>query len=142
MRSIFLVRDPRDVALSDAHYIARSPRHPRHAAFAAEATVRDRVVLRIRGRPEQGVAPLARMLACQAGWLRSGALVLRFEDLVGAEVARVGRYAAQRALAPFFTRSEAGEAIENFRTAVDYVVNQDMAPQEALDWIQRRAKFK
>jgi multiple sugar transport system substrate-binding protein len=65
-----------------------------------------------------------------------------FAEHVGAEAASVGRHAVQHAWAPYYARSEAAEALENFGTAVDYVVNRDMAPLEALDWAQHRATFK
>jgi multiple sugar transport system substrate-binding protein len=114
------------LALCDGYAISASSPYP-EAAWKWIAFLSEQIP--VVGVPVVGV-PARRSLAESEG----------FEDLVGAEVARVGRHAAQRAMALFFARSEAGEAIESFQTAVDYVVNQDMTPLEALDWIQRRTK--
>ena len=44
---------------------------------------RERLRLSIVGDPERNIASIAERLDRYAGWLTSGALVVRFEDLVG-----------------------------------------------------------
>lgn len=62
-----------------------------------------------------------------------------YEAQAGPEAAAAARASMEGAMFPFFTRDASLRAIENFVRAVDYVVNQDMPPQEALDWAQRTA---
>jgi hypothetical protein len=82
--SIFLVRDPRDVLVSEAFYLASGDtKHRLHQMFAGQPTVKDRIMLLLRGDPEHGVVATGTKLQRYAGWLDSGALVVRFEALVG-----------------------------------------------------------
>ena len=83
VRTLFMIRDPRDIVLSQASYIYREKRHPRHALFAGIADEGERIALAIRGSDDHGLPSVGRRLREYAGWLTSGALVLRFEDLVG-----------------------------------------------------------
>jgi hypothetical protein len=80
---IFLVRDPRDVVISETHYIVGRPDHQFHAAFTREDDLRRRLRLAIAGDPELGVPSIAERLDEFAGWLDTGCLVVRFEDLIG-----------------------------------------------------------
>jgi hypothetical protein len=85
VKTIFAVRDPRDMAVSLAHYIAGRGAHPLHFAYSERPDARSRLELAILGDPEaRPPAPsLASLLAGFSGWLDSGALVVRFEDLIG-----------------------------------------------------------
>jgi hypothetical protein len=82
-RSLLLVRDPRDIVVSTAHYASSTPAHPWHDRFMQESDVEGRIRLTIEGG--EGVAPFAAVLAGFADWARYGALVVRFEELVGVE---------------------------------------------------------
>jgi sulfotransferase 6B1 len=84
VRVLFAVRDPRDIAVSLAHYIGDREDHPLHPLFAPR-DLRGRIELAITGDGDaRPPAPsLESILAGFAGWLGSGALVVRFEDLVG-----------------------------------------------------------
>src|SRR2546427_9474244 len=83
--SVFLIRDPRDMVVSEAFYlVSGDTRHRLHRMFAEQATMKDRIMLLLRGDPEHGVVATGRKLERYAGWLDSQALVVRFEDLVGA----------------------------------------------------------
>lgn len=84
VRSLLLVRDPRDVAVSEAHYALARPDVPGHAAVAAEPDLAGRIRVVIEGRDGE-LAPLADRLRRFVGWLESGARLVRFEDLVGPE---------------------------------------------------------
>lgn len=81
--ALFLIRDPRDIVISEAHYVAGTRSHKGHELFARQTTFRDMVLLVIRGDEEHGWLPLAEKLARYEGWLDSGAHVMRFEDLIG-----------------------------------------------------------
>ena len=86
VRTLFVVRDPRDMAVSLAHYIEGRGDHPLHFAYGERPDERSRIELAILGDAEaRPPAPsLESLLAGFAGWLESGALVVRFEDLIGA----------------------------------------------------------
>jgi hypothetical protein len=86
VRVLFAVRDPRDIAVSLAHYIEGRGDHPLHFVHRARPDERSRIELAILGDPEvRPSAPSLESLASGfAGWLESGALVVRFEELIGA----------------------------------------------------------
>jgi ABC-type glycerol-3-phosphate transport system substrate-binding protein len=65
-----------------------------------------------------------------------------YSDQVGADIAAVARISMENALPPFYMRNESVKAVEDFQRAVDYVTNEGMSPQEALDWVQRNTQFK
>lgn len=83
-----VVRDPRDVVLSMARYIARTDSHYVHHVFR-DADERERIRLAITGVAEQsdgsGLLGIDRRLDAIAGWRdHPRVLIVRFEDLVGA----------------------------------------------------------
>ncbi len=82
---IFLIRDPRDLVVSQVNYVARRSDHRFAKAFAQKAGLRDRLQLAIVGDPEHRLRSVGARLEAYEGWLRSDALVVRFEDLVGPE---------------------------------------------------------
>jgi hypothetical protein len=86
VKTLFVIRDPRDMALSLAHYIESRGDHPLHFAYSERPDARSRIELAILGDAEaRPPAPsLESLLAGFAGWLESGALVVRFEELIGA----------------------------------------------------------
>jgi hypothetical protein len=82
--SIFLIRNPKDMLVSEAFYLASGDtKHRLHPMIAEQASVKDRIMLLLRGDPAHGVVGTGKKLQRYAGWLDSGALVVRFEDLVG-----------------------------------------------------------
>jgi hypothetical protein len=85
VKAFFVIRDPRDIAVSLAHYIGRRGDHPLHVAYRERPDLRARIELAILGDAEaRPPAPsLESVLAGFAGWLESGALVVRYEDLIG-----------------------------------------------------------
>jgi hypothetical protein len=89
-RSIFIVRDPRDILVSDAEYIYRLRRHPQYKRFRHEYTDRDaRLNAIISGFPRDPwdlpQLPFAERLRGFQSWLdpQDGVLCCRFEDLIG-----------------------------------------------------------
>jgi hypothetical protein len=83
MRVVCAIRDPRDVVLSQVHFIAKRRFHPHHAVFATRRTLSDRLELAILGDAEAGIPSIRERLDRYAGWFRDDCLVVRFEDLVG-----------------------------------------------------------
>jgi len=86
VRTIFVIRDPRDIAVSLAHYIESRGDHPLHFAYNERPDQRSRIELAILGDAEaRPPAPsLESLLDGFSGWMESGALVVRFEELIGA----------------------------------------------------------
>jgi hypothetical protein len=80
---VFLVRDPRDLVISQVNYVARRSDHRFNPLFAQRAGFHERLELAIAGDPEHRLRSVGQRLEVYAGWLRSNALVVRFEDLVG-----------------------------------------------------------
>ena len=85
VRTLFVIRDPRDIAVSLAHYIEGRGDHPLHFVYSSRPDERSRIELAILGDADvRPPAPsLESLLAGFAGWLESGALVVRFEELIG-----------------------------------------------------------
>lgn len=85
----FIYRDPRDIVISEAHYLAHMNRwHRAHRYFAALPDHAERIMTSIRGIPADEVdfefPDIARRLEPYLGWLEArDVLALRFEDLVG-----------------------------------------------------------
>ena len=86
VKTLFVIRDPRDMAVSLAHYIQSRGDHPLHVEYRERSDERSRIELAILGDSEaRPPAPsLESLLAGFSGWLGSGALVVRFEELIGA----------------------------------------------------------
>jgi hypothetical protein len=82
VRMLLMVRDPRDVAVSEAHY-ALQPAHWMHERFRTVEDAQERIRLIITGTGP--LASLAERVPEHLGWRDAGALLVRFEDLVGPE---------------------------------------------------------
>lgn len=87
IKTIFMIRDPRDILLSNLHYIKGLRRHFLHDHFVNELkTDEDRLRFLIVGNEAPYRRPLAEVLQSAVQWKNhSAALVVRFEDLVGAK---------------------------------------------------------
>jgi sulfotransferase family protein len=81
--TLFLIRNPKDVVVSEAHYLRSNARHRLHRRFMQQGGIRDMILLAIRGDRQSGVISIGEKLERYQGWLDSGALVVRFEDLIG-----------------------------------------------------------
>ncbi|MDP9242411.1 MAG: sulfotransferase domain-containing protein [Actinomycetota bacterium] len=80
---VFLIRDPHDIVVSQVHYVAKREDHRMHQAFSEREDASAKLRLAITGDRELGAPSIAERLDYFAGWLDSGCLVIRFEDLVG-----------------------------------------------------------
>lgn len=86
-RLLHVVRDPRDVVVSHAHYMLARPRHPFHRFYRALDDWENRLAFSITGGHVPGVGYLASIgerCRLMEGWLAyPQSLTIRFEDLVG-----------------------------------------------------------
>ncbi|MHB8437660.1 MAG: sulfotransferase domain-containing protein [Acidimicrobiales bacterium] len=82
-RVLVMVRDPRDVVVSEAHYVVTDPSHPWYRQYAQLPDVASRIRLTITGDAADGVPSITDLLSGYVQWERHGGLVVRFEDLVG-----------------------------------------------------------
>jgi hypothetical protein len=84
--SFFVIRDPRDVVVSQVHYYLDTRSHYLHPVYRDLHTDSERFIAAIRGIQEANleVYGIGRKLEISVGWLESGHVaVLRFEDLIG-----------------------------------------------------------
>jgi len=107
----FIYRDPRDVVVSEAHYLREMNRwHRLHPYFRKLPTIDDAIMLSITGfdPPVSGIEypNIAARFARYSGWLeRDDCLAIRFEDLVserqGELIRQIAEFYASRAETPF-----------------------------------------
>lgn len=91
IKCITIVRDPRDVCVSDYHYIMKNANHRLHWAYREMSSDADRLMASIVGMASArlgGAEPsldIGRHYENFVGWGHwSGGIVIRFEDLIGA----------------------------------------------------------
>jgi hypothetical protein len=107
----FIYRDPRDVVVSEAHYLRDMNRwHKLHRYFRQAATMEDAIMLSINGLdpPVPGIPypDIAARFNRYVGWLgRDDCLSIRFEDLVSERqpelIRQIADFYAPRTLTPF-----------------------------------------
>jgi hypothetical protein len=88
MRVVCILRDPRDVAVSQMHYLKQLENHFAHEEYMALPSDRERLMVAIQGAEMGGrrLGSLAERYGRFVGWERDGgAVMVRFEDLVGPE---------------------------------------------------------
>jgi len=83
IRTIFMVRDPRDIVVSDTFFIWRWSGHPLHDFFRSQGDIQKCLRIAIEGYPPLRYPSIAEKLERFSGWLRPEIHLLRFEDLVG-----------------------------------------------------------
>ena len=86
MRTVCILRDPRDVAVSQMHYIKQLENHFAHEGYMALSSDRERLLVSIRGGELGGrkLQSLEQRYRQFVRWERDGgAAVVKFEDLVG-----------------------------------------------------------
>lgn len=81
-KSLFVIRDPRDIVISMSRWAAMNPAHNLHGLMNAQPTERDRIEVLIEGEGPR-VPGIATVLESFEGWLDRAPLVLRFEELTG-----------------------------------------------------------
>lgn len=93
LASFFMVRDPRDIVVSLSHYGFTSKKHRLHSLFA-NLSQRERLITCIKGNQDFRLPSIGDRLSAYAGWLKSSAMIVRFEDIIGGQGA--GDESAQR----------------------------------------------
>ncbi|MGH3146848.1 MAG: sulfotransferase domain-containing protein, partial [Rubrobacter sp.] len=86
METVCILRDPRDVAVSQMHYLKQLKNHFAHEEYMSLPSDRERLMVSIRGGELGGrrLRSLAERYNRFLGWQRDGgAVMVRFEDLVG-----------------------------------------------------------
>ncbi|MBA3484940.1 MAG: sulfotransferase domain-containing protein [Pirellulales bacterium] len=105
-----ILRDPRDVVVSEAHYLRTGNRwHKLHPYFRDAESLGDAITLCIRGldhvAPELGFYDVGRRVAQFEGWLgREDVCQLRFEELISE-----GRNEAIKRMIRFYEASAQGQ---------------------------------
>jgi hypothetical protein len=82
---VFIYRDPRDVVMSEAHYLANMNRwHSMHRTFSRITSEEERVRTCIVGTDDPQFPDVTGRLIGYAGWLKHpGTIAIRYEDLYG-----------------------------------------------------------
>ncbi|MDN5869429.1 MAG: sulfotransferase domain-containing protein [Nitrococcus sp.] len=83
-RCFFMIRDPRDIVISYVIHLLNDRKNPHHRFLLDLPDMRTRILLVIKGYPPVRLPSIQGLLSRYYGWFSSGALVVRFEDLVGA----------------------------------------------------------
>jgi hypothetical protein len=125
----FIVRDPRDVVISHAFFLAdKAVDHVHHAYYKELASLDDRVRASILGRPDWGneeplegdFPDIGARFQPYMDWLaQPGVQVLRFEDFIRSRqdtLSSLLDYAEQRGFQPRVPR---GQALEILTNAID-----------------------
>jgi hypothetical protein len=105
MKTVCILRDPRDVAVSQMHYLKQLKNHFAHEAFMTLPSDHERLLVSIRGGELGGrkLQSLEERYRQFLGWEQDeGAVVVKFEDLVGSKgggSAEVQRRAVERVAA-------------------------------------------
>ena len=82
-RGFFLIRDPHDIVVSQVHYVSKRADHRLHQVLGGLPDMKEKLKLAIAGSPQAEISSIRERLDLYAGWLDSGCLVVRFEDLIG-----------------------------------------------------------
>ena len=90
IRPVLILRDPRDVVVSYAHYVSREPRHAHYRYFNTELkTVEEKVMASIRGfsrskSGSRGLLSIGQLINDYVPWVQDpNVTVCSFERLVG-----------------------------------------------------------
>lgn len=83
IKVLFMIRDPRDMLVSYVKYVTSiDVTHPAHRYFLDLPNDHSRLLAVING-VDGIVSPISVVLEKFSGWLDSGAMVIRFEDIIG-----------------------------------------------------------
>jgi hypothetical protein len=120
----FILRDPRDVVVSHAHYVTEmEPNHVHHRYYNEELKNFDqRLRTSILGLPEAQVPfpDIRARFEPYLGWLgREQVLVLRFEDFITQQEAVLVRVLEHALRAGFPLRTNRGQALQTLAESID-----------------------
>ncbi|HOI28594.1 MAG TPA: hypothetical protein PLZ15_02455 [Melioribacteraceae bacterium] len=80
--NLFVIRDPRDVVISKAHYPLIDKKHRFNSLFRGKDEY-NRIELAIVGSKKDGLLSIAEIFNNFYGWLAQSDYVVRFEDIIG-----------------------------------------------------------
>ena len=142
IKTLFIIRDPRDVLVSWAHYIHKSPGH-----FAYSQHVGKNFEERIQLILEGGFLPngifnesYASILRSSSGWLTEpSVMVVRFEDLVGGggggsdatqfeTINKIAEFIGAKSISPSDIASQLFGGSKTFRTGKIGGWNKELSP--------------
>lgn len=83
IRCLFIVRDLRDIVISEANYLVKNTGHIYHHAFDGLDNKQDQIIRSLEGCQTPRLPSMAWLFDAFRGWLDSDALIVRFEDLIG-----------------------------------------------------------
>jgi hypothetical protein len=83
IKCLFLIRDPRDVVVSQVFYLTAQRLHRHHHLFAALSNLKERLNIAIVGNEAEELLSIRQRLTRCEGWLQACDYVVRFEDLIG-----------------------------------------------------------
>ncbi len=82
VKCIFMIRDPRDILVSDIFYIEKNEGHHLHDFLSGLPTFKDKLKYIIEGDASIQLPPFCEIMNYFIGWLDTDCLIVRFEDLV------------------------------------------------------------
>jgi len=87
LKTIFMIRDPRDIVISDAHYITNiNKKHKLHDYFINLPSNKERLYKCMLGNKNPELFSIAQTLERFYLWIKEkNVLTVKFEDLIGAE---------------------------------------------------------
>lgn len=118
----FIMRDLRDVVVSEAHYLANgNPWHRLHRHFKRLGSLEDRILLSIRGMPDEDIdyPDVGKRFGRYAQWLNApGVVSVRYEELrrqnvEGTIVRIVTDYLQRTAAGPIAVAELSARALDN-----------------------------
>ena len=84
VKCLFLIRDPRDILISNVYYVEKVQNHHLHEILSTLPTFPEKLRFLITGDASLGLPPFCEILDHFTGWLNAECLTVRFEDLVQA----------------------------------------------------------
>jgi hypothetical protein len=83
VRCIFMIRDPRDIAISESFYALKNKRHVWHRLYASLPDSMSRIRVAIEGDASVNYPSILTRINYFTGWLYANVHVVKFEDLIG-----------------------------------------------------------
>jgi len=80
-RIIFVIRDPRDIVVSDMYYIEKRPDHGYYSELGSMGSEKDRLTALIAGTSQ--IRPIVDQMARFIGWQKYASTTVKYEDMVG-----------------------------------------------------------
>jgi hypothetical protein len=84
IKTLFLIRDPRDMLVSRVHYILNNKKHQLHYKLKRLENIQEQLSVLIVGSKNERIDPYANLLNKYIGWLDEQVHLMKFEDLIGA----------------------------------------------------------